>query len=341
MKRWSFFPVIVLLITILWPGVARAADCLSAVDAPGCMYGLPADQYQSLLGQMQANPAPNVSQIGVDAADLRRYNLWQLNRSGVTYYDGPEGSPIGSTDSPGYSFVAPTNHNGDWYEVAPGAWVHRSSLSGTRASDFTGVLLNGALPFPMAWVVEASRASELPGKSASRSTPLIPQYTRVYLYTTVKVGNWEWYLIGPGQWIEQRHVGRFVQIAPPGVGGRWVSVDLYEQVFTAYENDRPVFVTLISSGLNKWPTEEGLFKIWSRLTADAMNGAMGKPDEYNIPVVPYVMYFNGSMALHGAFWHNGFGRKHSHGCVNMSVGDSHWLYDWATVDTPVYVWHSR
>src|SRR5512139_1837708 len=103
MKRWSLFSIIVVLITTLWPSIAHAGDCLSAVDAPGCMYGLPADQYQSLLGQMQANPAPNVSQIGVDAEDLRRYNLWQLDRSGVTYYDGPDGSPIGSTDKPGYS----------------------------------------------------------------------------------------------------------------------------------------------------------------------------------------------------------------------------------------------
>ena len=33
-----------------------------------------------------------------------------------------------------------------------------------------------------------------------------------------------------------------------------------------------------------------------------------------------------------------FGSELSHGCINLSVGDSHWLYDWADVGDYVYVW---
>jgi lipoprotein-anchoring transpeptidase ErfK/SrfK len=44
------------------------------------------------------------------------------------------------------------------------------------------------------------------------------------------------------------------------------------------------------------------------------------------------MYFDDEIALHGAYWHDGFGFRRSHGCVNMSVTDAHWLYEWAEVE---------
>jgi lipoprotein-anchoring transpeptidase ErfK/SrfK len=53
------------------------------------------------------------------------------------------------------------------------------------------------------------------------------------------------------------------------------------------------------------------------------------------------LYFDGSIGLHGTFWHNGFGYRHSRGCVNLSISDAKWLYNFADVGTPVYVWRSR
>ena len=41
------------------------------------------------------------------------------------------------------------------------------------------------------------------------------------------------------------------------------------------------------------------------------------------------MYFDGDIALHGAYWHDGFGYRKSHGCVNMTITDAHWLFQWA------------
>jgi hypothetical protein len=319
---------------------ANAAEgCLAAVDAPGCMYGLPADQYQALLAQMQANPAPTVGRVAVDQAELRRWSLWQLDRKNVTYYDSPGGNAIG-TENPGYAFISPKNRTEGWAEVEPGKWVSTSNLSGTRASGFTGVLLGGPLPFPMAWILRGTRGSELPGRAAKKSAPLLGQYKLVYIYATVQVDQWEWYLVGPGQWVNQRGVGRVVPTQAHS-GGRWIAVDLYEQVLTAYEGGTPVFATLVSSGLPQWATAEGSFAVWSKMKADPMSGSMGKPDQYSIAYVPYVMYFNGSMALHGTFWHNSFGFKHSHGCVNLSIGDAKWLFDWLDVGTPVVVYRSR
>jgi lipoprotein-anchoring transpeptidase ErfK/SrfK len=55
------------------------------------------------------------------------------------------------------------------------------------------------------------------------------------------------------------------------------------------------------------------------------------------------MYFDGQISLHGAYWHDMFGYPMSHGCVNMSISDAHWLFDWtaATPNAAVYVWASR
>ena len=50
------------------------------------------------------------------------------------------------------------------------------------------------------------------------------------------------------------------------------------------------------------------------------------------------MYFDGARALHGAYWRAKMGFEQSHGCVNLTIGDAHWIYDWAQVGDLVYVW---
>ena len=59
--------------------------------------------------------------------------------------------------------------------------------------------------------------------------------------------------------------------------------------------------------------------------------------DYDTPDVPNVMYFTGDFAIHGAYWHNDFGQPASHGCVNVSVTDSQWLYNFADIGTFVDV----
>jgi hypothetical protein len=65
-----------------------------------------------------------------------------------------------------------------------------------------------------------------------------------------------------------------------------------------------------------------------------MDGLAGEEDEYSIEDVPWTMYFQGSYALHAAFWHDRFGNTRSHGCVNLSPIDARWLFEWATPTLP-------
>jgi len=113
---------------------------------------------------------------------------------------------------------------------------------------------------------------------------------------------------------------------------RWIDVDLSEQLLTAYEGRTPVRTTLVSTGLAQTPTVVGQFRIWIKLRYDDMAGP-----GYYIEDVPFVMYFYLGYGLHGAPWHNNFGQRMSHGCVNLSVPEAEWLFGYADVGTLVNV----
>ena len=139
------------------------------------------------------------------------------------------------------------------------------------------------------------------------------RYTRVYIYDAVEVGGYNWYQIGPNQWVHQFKVAKLLPISRPAEVDthKWVSVDLYEQVAIAYEGNKPVFATLVSSGLEEWPTNEGVFHVYVRFNRTLMSGSYAQPDFYYLQEVPWTMYFDDQIALHGAYWHDGFGFRRS------------------------------
>ena len=196
------------------------------------------------------------------------------------------------------------------------------------ASSFTGILLDAPPAYPMAWILFKTKPRPLPTMYALSDTAWLPRYTRVHLFASLKVNAMDWYLIGPGLWIPRNSIARLILPARPGVDGRWIAVDTAQQTLTVWENDRLVFATLISSGKGKRITRNGLTRIYLRMDTSDMSRLMGDSDDYNIFDVPFVMYFNSGMALHAAPWHDNFGTPMSHGCVNMSMTDAHWLYDW-------------
>ncbi|MCB0042433.1 MAG: LysM peptidoglycan-binding domain-containing protein [Caldilinea sp.] len=121
-------------------------------------------------------------------------------------------------------------------------------------------------------------------------------------------------------------------VAAPAEGKRWIEVDLTNQTLTAWQGDVPVMFTNISSGRSNTPTVTGRFTVGTKYAAQRMTGP-----GYDLPNVPWVMYFHGSYAIHGAYWHNNFGVPMSHGCVNMRPGEAEMLYNWAAAGTEVYV----
>jgi lipoprotein-anchoring transpeptidase ErfK/SrfK len=113
---------------------------------------------------------------------------------------------------------------------------------------------------------------------------------------------------------------------------RWIQIDLSKQRLIAWEGDRVVYGSAISSGKKDTPTRVGTFKIQSKFKTTRMQG-----ENYNVPNVPYAMFYQGSYGIHGAFWHKKFGTPVSHGCVNIAPKHAKWLFQWASVGTPVVI----
>jgi hypothetical protein len=222
-----------------------------------------------------------------------------------------------------------------WYIINAGEYVLAKDIRLVDYSAFRGTEVHAQPERPFGWVVLKVVPSDAPGDEPNPIFSELPRYTflEVFDAETAEDG-WIWYDIGAGRWIKQTHVS-LVDLSPPpaavGAGDYWVEVDLYEQTMAAYEGERMVFASLVSSGLNRWATQEGLYQVWDRWLETKMSGAEGKVDYYFIEDVPHTMYFDlpNQIALHGAYWHDRFGYKHSHGCVNMPPRAAEWVYNWS------------
>lgn len=115
-------------------------------------------------------------------------------------------------------------------------------------------------------------------------------------------------------------------------GDRWIEIDLSKQRLIAWQGNRPVYAVIISTGKSSTPTPTGVFSIQTRYRTTRMSGY-----DYDVPDVPYAMFYHRGYAVHGAYWHNNFGTPVSHGCTNLAVNHARWLYNWASIGTPVVV----
>ena len=112
-------------------------------------------------------------------------------------------------------------------------------------------------------------------------------------------------------------------------GEKWIDIDIGDQVLIAYQGDDAVRYFSISSGSASYPTVTGSFRTYSRTELQDMSGGSRADGTYYFqPDVPWVQYFFEGYAIHGAYWHNSFGSPIGHGCINMRVEESRWLYEW-------------
>ncbi|MBU1032475.1 MAG: L,D-transpeptidase family protein [Patescibacteria group bacterium] len=118
-----------------------------------------------------------------------------------------------------------------------------------------------------------------------------------------------------------------------------IEIDVSEQRLYAYEHGRIARSFLVSTGTYKYPTpyvtstiSEKIEKMDYRWTYGP-----GNPDNYSLPNVKFNLRFLSHHYIHYAYWHNNFGFRMSHGCVNTSLSDAEWIYNWADVGTPVEV----
>jgi hypothetical protein len=131
-----------------------------------------------------------------------------------------------------------------------------------------------------------------------------------------------------------------------------IEVSIGRQELIAYESDRVVLHTTISSGLpgpvpegaipTKTPT--GKFNVQVKMPSKHMGDGNLTSDTnaYEIPGVPWVTFFaEHGVAFHGTYWHMNWGNMMSHGCVNMRTEEALWLYRWTLPVIGIEDWDKR
>ena len=220
-------------------------------------------------------------------------------------------------------------------------WVPMRDLTPVAPITFHGRELAGTLA--VAWVTSSTAlASAAPGKARNPQLKL-GQFQTLDVLELRELGGRRWFRYAADAWLSDRDARAPTPAQLPSElrpGERWIDVDLASQVLTAYVGDRPVFATLVSTGRGRdgsvLATPRGVHRLWVKLRGSNMDNLDDESaaENYAIQAVPWVMYFDHGYGLHGTFWHRQFGRKHSHGCVNLTPLDAERLFGWSSPRLP-------
>lgn len=266
----------------------------------------------------------------------------------TSYEDAVRGGGGASSMSDGFVYLSYFNRERD-----SGVTVYSTGNGYVRSDDVSrvsqlpqspGLQFERTPDRPFAWTISGGLCtSEEPAGPLGDHTACFTRHSVVQIYDTQRVGDWDWYMIGPNQWIEQRFLAVVDPDPTPPEGvdqDRWVSINLYEQTVAVYEGGSLIFATAASTGRNGFWTQPGLFQVWAKLERDDMTGGIpGEADNfYFLGDVPRVLYFDEARALHGTYWHGKFGTPTSRGCVNLAPADSNWMFEFAEVGTWVHVY---
>jgi hypothetical protein len=240
----------------------------------------------------------------------------------------------------------PWPSNSTWYETDEG-YIHSGYVQPVENAPQSEVVEH--VEAPGFWAEVCVPIAQ------ARWRPLSPYVSYKLYYGTVyrvvkavadEEGDW-WYQLqdgltwSPGPYVRSQLMRRIPagQLTPisPGRLDKWLRINIPDQWLTCLEGKRPVFGTRISSGVYGLGTPLGEFRILYQRHTQRMIGG-GADDRYDLPGVPFPVYFTWSgVAIHGTYWHNDYGRRHSHGCVNVTSKAARWIFRWVEPHVPYSV----
>jgi hypothetical protein len=250
-------------------------------------------------------------------------------------------------------FIAAANETGDWYAG------YADGYAGYVASDFLRV----PPPLPEIsqrdWDTSVWQGAALGETNLRRNPSTTSEIERVLEYgDEITVEDWVrgeevfvgadlWAKVKSGGYLYARNIGRNAPVAATPVpadapvSGRWIDVNLTQQLLVAYDGRDVNRVVVITTGMAGWETPSGFYQILWRVPNETMeSGAIGAEHFYKLEDVLFTQYFtNQGHAIHYAWWRTPqtIGRPGSHGCLNTLFDDAQYLWDWASIGTPVYV----
>jgi lipoprotein-anchoring transpeptidase ErfK/SrfK len=173
----------------------------------------------------------------------------------------------------------------------------------------------------------------------------LPFHTPLWVDATPATPDGHWWRIpdagGPGvpgyaEDVESLRHPTIPPSLPDGVGAdeTWVDVDLAQQTLMIRKGAELEYWTVIASGAPPMGTPLGTYRILAKYAYKDMQSRPGAEDVYRVEDVPWTMIFRPAYALHAAYWHWGFGRVASHGCVNLAVRDAKELFERLGIGLP-------
>lgn len=256
-------------------------------------------------------------------------------------------------------------YNPRWYRVV-GGYAHSGYIQRVDAAH---------LNEPLSWVPEDGRLGEVtvPFTQSLRHLPgdewqpvYRLYYGSVYWITSVDEGpdGEAWYGLTDDRLRVVLHVpaSHIRPISPREISPisphvpqekKRIEVSLAEQTLSAYEGKDLILYTQISTGVptrgpspNGIPTDTpaGNFHVSLKVPSRHMGDGelTNSLDAYELPGVPWVTFFHAyGIGFHGTYWHDNFGVRMSHGCVNMRNEEAKWIYRWTTPEISHKEWYKK
>lgn len=239
-------------------------------------------------------------------------------------------------------------------------FIRKDRVTPFEPSDFAGVHLDDQTALPLAFFKRATHARWTRDAAGHWSTSGTPYPRLGWIGLTGKNEkdgrHVLWETRDDGVWIDARDaaiVAPEATAVPSGPHPTWIEVAALQGWLVAFENDKPVFATMISAGKlgaakpdpdhephqSPATTPLGTYRIREKLVTATLQSDLDDGTEFVHAHVPWSQRFYDKYLLHTAYWHDQWGEGHSGGCVNLSPADAQWLFSWTAPKVPDG-WHS-
>lgn len=364
MKRILRVTLLMILLSLMLGNVHRAVDASGSAyfEQPLCLPGMPDDGTCLMLGPAQViaelkaagftypprglPAATPPSEMGVMPVFIAQINIPEDEPAPIyaSFEDARTGTnPIRFIEAGRMRLVSYIERRDDvdgthYVKLASGEWTRAAPAAYPR---FQGLEFYENPKNNFGWMITESESYVAPSFNAPKTGVVYSKHSLFQVFDTVEAEGYLWYQIAPGEWINS-HVSGVVILRPDPPEGvntnRWIELDLFQQTAMVYEDGQLLFATLMTSGWEPFYTKPGLFTIYEKKELADMLGSFeaDRSDYYLFQDVPWQMYYDEARAIHTAYWRTNFGYVGSHGCVNLSPGDAHWMFLWANEGD--YVW---
>lgn len=229
-----------------------------------------------------------------------------------------------------------------YYEHTNGEFIRAKDIDILTPSSLSGAKLSATFKLPVAFALQDFELMCNKG-GVLKTCGSAKQHARFHVHEIIEHDDKQ-YARGPGGALaplDKLRIARKIK-RPDNIPAKvkWVHFDLAQQVFVAYEGDKPVYTSMISSGAKGHETPTGLYRVERKYVSKTMSGPDPDVGWYEVAEVPWTMFYNKNFAVHGAYWHNKFGNVKSHGCTNVAPIDARWLFYWGSTQLPTG-WHAQ